>query len=241
MFAEVRAEKELIYAGSGRGAARNDRAAAGLRLLGVYAALARRRAHLLDRLLAGRVPKQWAHYPDDDAIDAGNGYQWFYHSHAPEDRRGAVEHGHIHLFARRALWARRLQSRQERKLAALQGRVRAEVNTRHLLGIGLDARGIPVSLFTVNSWVTGDLMLGAENTELLLKRMKLNTGYREIDKVIECVVSLCEEEIRALLLARDRALFRRRTTKILQDKDLEILSELPVDLDWKIRAIGKSG
>jgi len=82
-------------------------AAAGRGLLETYAGLAERGEHLLGRLLAGQAPRQWAHYPEDDAIDQSSGYQWFYHSHSPEDRPGATEHGHVHLFARKPLWGRR--------------------------------------------------------------------------------------------------------------------------------------
>ena len=71
-------------------------------------------------------------------------------------RAGASEHGHIHLFARRKLWARRLRSAREIEFAKLTGEPAETESTRHLLTIGFDAEGIPTSLFTVNSWVTGD-------------------------------------------------------------------------------------
>ncbi len=71
------------------------------RLLATYAALAVKGEHLMQPLLQGKLPEEWDHYPEDDAIDLVSGYQWFYHSHAPEVRPGATEHGHFHLFARR--------------------------------------------------------------------------------------------------------------------------------------------
>jgi len=82
-------------------AASGARRAACLRLLETYADLARHGEHLLASLLAGQSPRQWAHYPADDAIDPDNGFQWFYHSHASEDRTRSGEHGHIHLFAQK--------------------------------------------------------------------------------------------------------------------------------------------
>lgn len=206
------------------------------RLLDTYAALARRGQHLLDPLLAGQAPVQWAHYPDNDAIDQASGYQWFYHSHSPEDRPGAVEHGHIHLFARRRLWGRRLQSRAERAFAALCGHPRAQPQTRHLLVIGFDAKGVPTSLFMVNSWVTGDLMLGADLTLELLAGMTLDTGHPEVDAVIECVVRLCAPELRELLQRRDAALRSHHAVDTLHDETLEVLAELDLDLDAKLAA-----
>lgn len=212
-------------------------AAAGLRLLHTYAGLAARGEHLLGRLLAGQVPRQWAHYPADDAIDLVSGYQWFYHSHSPEDRPGAAEHGHVHLFARRSLWGRRLRSRAARRFAALCGHPCAAPATRHLLAIGFDAKGLPISLFTVNSWVTGDLMLGADLTLELLASMALDTGHPEVDAVIESVVRLCAPELRELMQARDDALRAHPGAAPLADEALEQLSVKRIDLDARLSAL----
>lgn len=211
---------------------------AGLRLLSTYAGLAERGAHLLDSLLGGQPPKQWAHYPDDDAIDHDHGYQWFYHSHSPEDRPGAAEHGHIHLFARRKLWSRRLRLAREVSFAELAGVPEESVNTRHLLTIAFDAKGLPVSLFTVNSWVTGDLMLSAETTAQLLEMMVLETGYSDLDAVVESVVKLYRSEIRQLLAQRDRVLKDFKGKNVLADESLELLSACAIDVDAKLRAVG---
>ena len=212
-------------------------AAAGLRLLETYAGLAERGEHLLGCLLAGQSPRQWAHYPEDDAIDHGSGYQWFYHSHSPEDRPGAVEHGHVHLFACRPLWGRRLRSRPERAFAELCGNPAADPPTRHLLTIGFDGKGLPISLFTVNSWVTGDLMLGAGLTLELLASLTLDTGHPAVDAVIESVTQLCEPELREVMRRRDDALRAHRSANKLHDQALELLSEVRIDLDARLSAL----
>lgn len=207
---------------------------AGSRLLAVYDALAERGEHLFGGLLGGAPPRQWAHYPEDDAIDLERGYQWFYHSHSPEDRPASAEHGHIHLFARRPVWARRLQSHSEKEFARLCGDPTSDARTRHLLVIGFDAKGLPISLFTVNSWVTGDLMLGAYLTVELLASMRLDTGHPEIDAVVESTVRMCVSEIAGLMSARDEALARHPGPDRLDDQTLEILSEVHIDLDAKL-------
>lgn len=211
-----------------------DSQAAGQRLLATYAELAGRGEHLLKGLLGDRPPQQWEHYPDDDAVDMDSGFQWFYHSHAPEDRSPAQEHGHVHLFARRPLWARRMRSNAELAFAALTGNPRMQVPTRHLLAVGLDAKGIPISLFTVNSWVTGDLMLSGPTTLRLLRALRLDTGHRHLDAVIESVVRLHDSEIEQLLKARDEVLTRRLPERVLADESLEILSSVALDLDAKL-------
>lgn len=212
--------------------------AAGARLLETYADLSRRGEHLFSGLLAGGVPRQWSHYPEDDAVDHRSGFQWFYHSHSPEDRPSSAEHGHIHLFARPKLWSRRLRSAGELEFAALAENSHESVSTRHLLCISFDAKGIPISLFTVNSWVTGDLMLSAPTTVAILDQIALETGYKDVDAVLECVVKLCRAEIQDLLETRDARLLGRKKSGALSDESLEILSEINIQLDLKLQALG---
>lgn len=211
--------------------------AAGLRLLEIYSGLASRGEHLFATLLAGQSPKQWAHYPKEDAIDTDSGFQWFYHSHSPEDRPSSDEHGHIHLFARRKLWARRLQSAPEITFAKLSGAPPASKNTRHLLTISFDAKGVPTHLFTVNSWVTGDRMLSAKLTAKLLKTLVLDTGYPNVDGVIASLVAMWCREIMDLLARRDATLFARKDEGVLCDQRLEILSEIPIHVDAKLEQL----
>lgn len=234
MWRQVRSEvrrKKLMKSRQALRPAAPLRREAGQRLLETYAALAERGEHLLSTLLAGRTPHQWAHYPEDDAIDKVSGFQWFYHSHSPEDRPGTVEHGHIHLFARRALWSRRLQSDAEKSFVALCGNPTFKPNTRHLLAIGLDAKGIPISLFMVNSWVTGDLMLNASLTLDLLATIRVDTGQPDVDVVIESVVQLCMPQVIELLQTRDRTLGAYPGRCKWNAPELELLAEVPIDLD----------
>ena len=210
---------------------------AGVRLLSTYTGLAEHGKHLLDSMLGGQAPKQWAHYPEHDAIDSEHGYQWFYHSHSPEDRPWTTEHGHIHLFAQRKLWSRRLRSAREVSFAKLEGGPIKPVKTRHLLTIALDTKGLPVSLFSVNSWVTGDLMLSADTSARLLEDMKLNTGHSDVDAVIESIARLYQTEIRDLLVRRDRALRNFDGENVLANESLELLSGSTIDVDAKLRAL----
>ena len=203
-------------------------------LLGVYASLAERRSHLLSDLFAGAPALQWERLPADDAVDASGRYQWFYHSHAPEDRPGGPEHGHIHLFATRALWESLAATPDERAFRHLCGNPRRNTGTRHLIAIGIDPKGLPISLFTVNSWVTGDLMLAADATAQVLAAIELDTGYPDIDRVIVSLARLCREEIRLLLARRDETLKTRDPCEVLEDRTLEVLSETAIDLDESI-------
>jgi len=210
---------------------------AGLRLLQIYSELAKNYEHLLGELLEGQPPRQWEHYPHDDAMDTSSGYQWFYHSHSPEDRPGSSEHGHIHLFARRSLWSRRLQSHAEAEFQSICGSTKVQTHTRHLLAIGLSAKGVPISLFTVNSWVTGDLMLSQQLTLELLAAIRLDTGHPNVDAVLESVIQLCWPEIQELMAQRDTRLASYPGVHKLRSKKLELLSELSIDLNEKLKRL----
>ena len=102
---------------------------------------------------------------------------------------------------------------------------------RHLIAIGFDAKGLPISLFAVNSWVTGDLMLSADSTAWLLSKIDIDTGHPEIDVVMVSLVRLCQEDIEALLAKRDGTLASRLPKRVLEDRALEILTEIPLNLD----------
>lgn len=78
----------------------------------------------------------WEHYPRQDAIDATGRWQFYFHAHDRAEAHTArhpQEHGHIHLFRR-----------------SPRGRL------THLVGLSLDARGLPLCWFATNQWVTGE-------------------------------------------------------------------------------------
>lgn len=233
--AKMRCEKIVQTRQARKDKGRLTMQSAGLRLLQTYSKLAKSKRHLLDQLLGDQLPQQWQHYPLDDAIDALNGYQWFYHSHSPGDRSESLEHGHIHLFARRPLWSRRLQSRAEAEFEKICGAHKIQTHTRHLLSIGLSSKGIPISLFTVNSWVTGDLMLSSKLTMQLLTSIQLSTGHFNLDAVIESVIHLCLPDIQILMNERDTKLASYPGTNVLGNEKLELLSNLAIDLDEKLK------
>jgi hypothetical protein len=115
--------------------------------------------------------------------------------------------------------------------------------TRHLLCIGMSPIGVPISLFTVNRWVTGDLLLSRSNTLLLLDSMRLDTGYPAIDSVLMALSQLYRPEIRSLMRLRDAALRARADDGpgTLDDVDVEILSEISLDIDRRIECVLSDG
>ena len=207
-------------------------------LIDTYRRLALTRGHLLEPILQGASPTQWEHYPGDDAISVDRRYQWYYHSHSLADRPGSIEHGHFHLFARMEGAAEHVDAIAERTFLSVLGEPDSEATTRHLLCVGMSPMGVPISLFTVNRWVTGDLLLSRASTLALLESMTLDTGYAAIDAVLTALAELYRSDIRSLMSQRDRSL-RARAAKgpgTLEDPNVEVLSELPLDLDGRISA-----
>lgn len=208
-------------------------------LLDLYRRLGLTRSHLLQPILQGAPPTQWEHYPSDDAISADRCYQWYYHSHSPADRPGSIEHGHFHLFARAEGATAHVEASAQRKFLASLGATNSDAATRHLLCVGMSPLGVPISLFTVNSWVTGDLLLSSTRSLALLESMVLDTGYPVIDAVLMALTQLYRPQIRALMHQRDAALHARAATgpETLDDLGLEVLSEVPIDIDGRIATL----
>lgn len=208
-------------------------------LVECYRHLARDRRHLLASLLDGKSPVQWQHYPENDAIDAPRRYQWFYHSHDPEDRPVAEEHGHFHLFVRPEGLNGEIDEQAESQFLQRLRCRRRQAKTRHLLAIGINSVGLPISLFTVNRWVTDDLPLTGNTTLELLRALRLSTGHAAIDTVLESVIALHRPQIRRLLAHRDAAWFARaaRGPGALEDRALKVPSVFSLDLDRRLSRV----
>lgn len=213
--------------------------AAAENLIECYQELATDAHHLLQGLLHGELPGQWTHYPEDDVIDRSSGYQYFYHSHAPEDRENSAEHGHFHLFARLDGEAHAIDAAAEQAfLHGIQGDA-ASGNTANLLCISLDARGVPTSLFTVNRWVTGDQFLSGPATLALLRGFTLQTEEHQlVNRWLKALVQLFWPQIETLMHQRDQALLHLiaegKAQPLFDNPMVEVLSECTIDIDQQI-------
>ncbi|MBI3144895.1 MAG: hypothetical protein HYZ18_06420 [Pseudogulbenkiania sp.] len=211
-------------------------------ILACYGVLAEQGKHLLWPLLDGS-PVQWAHYPESDAIDRRNGYQYFYHSHSPDDREGLGEHGHFHLFARVDNQQHELDFTAEQNfLETVGGGTPVIASTINLLGISLDAKGVPTTLFTVNRWVTGDHLLSAAVTLPLLSRFKVDVKeYDPVNQWLAAMVQLFWPQIEDLLLERDAKLIQladlTRNANLLDDETIEVLSSISIDLNEQVASL----
>jgi hypothetical protein len=212
-------------------------------LVDCYTALSERRAHLLSDMLGDELPHQWRHYPEDDVIDHAGGYQYFYHSHSPQDRKSSEEHGHFHLFARMDKGVHCIDEQAEQRFLMRLGGKPVRACTASLLCISIDSRGVPTDLFTTNRWVAGDHLLSAESTLRLIAGFRIKeAGPPLVNRWIAAMTQIFWPQIEELLVSRDRMLARqakrRRRSGLLDDEELEILSSIPIDIDTQVALLG---
>ena len=190
--------------------------------LAAFTDVTRDAGSLIQSWVRGQPMVEYDHYPPDDVVDARNGSQFFYHAH----RSHGTEHGHLHLF-----WHATASGRR-RYVAGLSPRWRRSAPT-HLLAIGLDNRGLPMSVFTVNRWVTDGHWFDASATLAMVDRFAVRQAPEHAASAawLTHFVRIYRPVIEDLLVRRDRRLRRCvRLEVALQNRDLEVLSQ--IDLDW---------
>jgi hypothetical protein len=179
---------------------------------------------LLQSWVHGAAVREHEHYPADDVVDLRRGSQFYYHAHRDAD----AEHGHVHLF-----WHATASGRRRYARAGRQGWLRSAPT--HLLAIGLDPRGLPVSLFTVNRWVSGGPWFDAPTTLAMARRFHVAADgeHAASCRWLNGFVRMYEPLIGELLAARDAAL-------PLADERREVLSQVRIDWGRDLEALERS-
>lgn len=161
----------------------------------------------------------WKHYPENDYTDHASGYEFYYHAHDQQDMPEA-EHGHFHVFKRS---------------------LKHPEQFIHLIGIALNAKGLPVRLFTTNQWVTGEAMAQAKKVISALKGFKVSPKGRlaPIGKWLTALVTLYVEEMESLIQQRDQWIAKQLATgkskaQLLDNQKHHVLSSCQIDLIEKL-------
>ncbi len=124
-----------------------------------------------------------------DAVSSASGWRFFYHTHSAPQRLGD-EHGHFHIFVP--------PPRRPGRTPGLFS---------PLIGITVDARGMPLRLFTTNRWVTDETWQGTSSLERHLRRPVLHGAEpADVARWLDNLLVLFADDIAALLHARDRRL-----------------------------------
>jgi hypothetical protein len=169
----------------------------------------------------------WQHYPHNDAMDDTGCWQFYFHAHDRSEKdpaRHPQEHGHIHLFRRNPT-----------------GRL------SHLAGLSLDARGVPLTWFATNQWVTGErwmnataLTRGLQDVELRLRGPLAGAALWLSD-----MVRFYAGSLRQMLQQRDEALASHCAHKGVKpeqawaDRRVSVWSSFPIH--WPQDALQLSG
>ena len=185
-------------------------------LMAVQAGYASRGIPLCQAALCGAGDfVEWAHYPANDCTDPASGFEFYYHAHT-RDEMSANEHGHFHVFRRDANKADKFF---------------------HLIGISLDARGLPIKLFTTNAWVTGEAMAPGATVAKAAQQFGVKAHGRAapIARWLTALIQLYATDIAELARERDEKLDRLtnvgQSKKVLQqDRRVRVLSQRRINV-----------
>ncbi|MFE8072930.1 hypothetical protein QQM79_17865 [Marinobacteraceae bacterium S3BR75-40.1] len=171
------------------------------------------------------------HYPQGDVFDRQTHSQYYYHAH----RKDVAEHGHFHTFLRAGALPAGLAP-----VASLRHETpwpEGEQAIAHLIAVSMDAWGVPVGLFATNRWVTDETWYRAADLIPLLPRFQIDHAWPSwpVNIWLTELVSLYRFHIAALLRERDQVIEAHRgDSNVLENRDLEVLSSLPIDVDdWQ--------
>ena len=192
---------------------------------------------LMQRVLPEGEIHWWRHYPENDARDRVTRARWYYHVHAP-GQRIPQEHGHFHLFLHKS----RIDD-EAVPLAAPKAGDNAKALVTHLAGLSIDRQGVPLAWFCTNRWVTDEFMYPAETMSRHLDGYNVDHTEEDstVDRFITAMVAIYRDELCGLLKARDARLAElgaAPTRPEVYERENDILSSLPIDLDAKVESLG---
>ena len=178
------------------------------------------------------------HYPKGDRIDRTSGAQYFYHCH--RENLDQNEHGHFHCFMRYHQIPKRIKPK-----SLPDWKKNLDNPMTHLVAIAMDLYGQPIRLFTVNRWVTSEVVYDAQHIPYFIKRFKMTTNtdpyWQILDQWVQSLLHLFLPQIIWLNHQRDIAMekhcLRQPDKNSYEDRAIEELSEISIDLKNQIQWI----
>ena len=216
--------------------------AAAAAVMNVHRLLAKSQSTILREMIAGEPgAAPWRHYPDGDVYDAEYFSQYYFHDHPMTVAWPEIQ-GHFHTFLRLPeLEEQGAESAHDLLTDGLQ-----EPPLCHLIGIGVDAVGQPVRLFTTNRWVTGENRLPAVRLIGLLHRFEIDQTHPSwaVNVWITNLLRMFRPQIEGLLIERDRVVAQHAEAcpeaDPWEDEALEIPSSLAIHLGHQVDAIASA-
>jgi len=186
---------------------------------------------------------EWEHIPNEDVYDKHSHCQYYYHAHKKSESGDDLhddEHGHFHTFIRGKGMPDAIQP------VALPDYDPemdiSEVNS-HVIGIGMNELGVPIRLFTVNRWVTGETWHKAEDVVSLLDQFEVDSVHPSwpINLWITNMVALFKPQIKELILRRDMQIAEWQEqypdNNVFENRELEVTSHIDINLADSIISI----
>ena len=218
---------------------------AGERIQDCYRVLRKSSANVVGEVIKGPGEFfEWDHYPKGDVYDNETHAQYYYHAHPSEtriDKLGA-EHGHFHTFVRPLGMPKGI------KPVGLADYKKPKVKNDdicHLIGISMDRHGLPVRLFTVNRWVTGETWYKADDVMKILDKFEIDLAYPSwpVNIWIGALLRLFRPQIDRLIEDRDLAIAGHEGahpgTNAYEDRALEVTSFVAINVEKQINLVRK--
>ena len=178
---------------------------------------------------------EWNHYPKGDIYDHATHSQYFYHAHVKGQRKG--EHGHFHTFLRAKGMPAGVSPAPNNGDAEWPDGDNA---LSHLIGISANPKGIPIGLFSVNRWVTGETWYAAEHVIEMLDLFDIDHANPSwpANRWVTAMLRLFRPQIIELVRKRDVAIadWQRKypDRDVDEDRELEITSTVATSVDKQI-------
>jgi hypothetical protein len=113
----------------------------------------------------------------------------------------------------------------------------------HLVAIGMNRFGRPVSLFTTNRWVTDETWYRAGDVIRMLDFFEVDLAHPSwpVNRWISAMIPLFRPQIESLLKRRDEAVAawqkKKSHVNAYEDRALNIASEMAIDVERQIAAV----
>ena len=158
--------------------------------------------------------KPYQRYPDSAFYFSNDLWRAYYHSHGSTGDE-AHEHGHFHFFAR--------QTEND--------------DWSHVVAIGMNNLGQPISLFTTNLWVTDGQWLDTQVAVRVFEQLETSADEDLPLCWFKYMLLLYREEIFELLFQRDQEfanLFPHDRDQGFLDRSVYYLSMMDIDLNSQL-------
>lgn len=173
---------------------------------------------------------QFNHYPHGDVDDVNTGYAWYYHAHAPCDRRPWREHGHFHCYAYTEIVPDGFSP-----IALPSNPDHSKGGLIHLIALSMNETGVPCRLFTLNRWASDEWLYPADLVAQLAAGFRLEVPRHLLtSRWLAVMLRLLQPQINVLLAERDHKIFPHYPELLVnrsEDSELEITSTCEFDLD----------